>query len=219
MPQKVLLPSDNSVPGATWKPPGPIPAALREFGKFPNIERWLPADLLLVSSIEPSTLTKQILGAQLRGGFNADDARWQHAAVYLGDGYVIEATLRRVQYVPIYAYIGKYRLRLRRPIGLDQNERWKIAIQAAVRANERYAIGSIFRLYFRSFKGLWTREMPSAIKAQATSLICSQLYSDSYSSVTGHLLTRTVLETATPAALSHSDAFEDVDLFWATIPE
>jgi hypothetical protein len=49
-------------------------------------------------------------------------------------------------------------------------------------------------------------------------VICSQLYSDSYSSVTGQLLTRTVADTITPAALSASPAFGDVDIAWATIP-
>jgi hypothetical protein len=50
-------------------------------------------------------------------------------------------------------------------------------------------------------------------------VICSQLYSDSYSSVTGQLLTRTVADTITPVALSASAAFGDVDIAWATISD
>jgi hypothetical protein len=56
------------------------------------------------------------------------------------------------------------------------------------------------------------------VRAQRSSVICSQLYSDSYSSVTGQLLTRTVADTITPAALSASGAFDDVDIAWAIIP-
>lgn len=72
-----------------------------------------------MSSLQPDAVTRQIIAAQTRGGFGAEDARWQHAAVYLGDGYVIEATLRGVRYAPIYPYLGSYRLRLRRRIGLE----------------------------------------------------------------------------------------------------
>ena len=217
MPQKVLLPSDNPVVGSEWRPTGPIPTALRQFDKFPNIEQWLPADLLLVSSVEPDRVTKQIIVTQERGGFSAEDAKWQHAAVYLGEGYAIEATLHGVRYAPIYPYIGKHRLRVRRPRGLSNDQRWRVAIQAAVRANERYAIRSILSLYGQSFKGFWTNKR-GLVGAQRSSVICSQLYSDSYSSVTGQLLTRTVADTITPAALSASAAFDDVNIAWATIP-
>jgi hypothetical protein len=172
-----------------------------------------------VSSLEPDAISEQIIQAQMRGGFSAEDARWQHAAVYLGEGYVIEATLYGVRYAPIYPYLGKHRLRVRRPRGLKSDQHWRIAIQAAVQANQKYAIQSILSLYARSFKGLWTRQGSGVIRAQRTSVICSQLYSDSYSSVTGQLLTRTVADTITPAALSASSAFADVDIAWASIPE
>ena len=82
MPQKVLLPSTEPVPGATWIPPGPIPKALRTFGKYPNADRWCPADLLLVASIIPDAAARQIVSAQARGGYAPEDARWQHPAVY-----------------------------------------------------------------------------------------------------------------------------------------
>jgi hypothetical protein len=51
----------------------------------------------------------------------------------------MEATLRRVRYAPIYPYLGGHFLRLRRPLDLSDDDRWKIAIQASVRSNERYA--------------------------------------------------------------------------------
>jgi hypothetical protein len=133
MPQKVLHPSAEAIPGATWIPPGPIPRALRAFGKFPNLDQWRPADLLLVASITPDAAVPQIVNAQARGGYAPEDARWQHAAVYIGEG-------------------------------------------------------------------------------------CSQLYADAYSRVTGRLVTPPVAGIPTPAALSGSAAFEDVDLTWATIP-
>ena len=217
MPQKVLLPSTEPTPGATWIPPGPIPRTLRQFGKFPNLEQWRPADLLLVASITPDAAVQQIVSAQARGGYAPEDARWQHAAVYIGEGYVMEATLRRVRYAPIYPYLGGHSLRLRRPLDLSDDDRWKIAIQASVRSNERYAWQSIVRLLRLSFDGYWTRQRGFPI-GHAKSVICSQLYADAYSRVTGRLVTRPVAGIPTPAALSASAAFEDVDLAWAIIP-
>ena len=61
-------------------------------------------------------------------------------AVYVGEGYVVEATLRGVRYAPIYPYLGGHRLRVRRPLHLSDDDRWRIAIQAGVRSNERYAM-------------------------------------------------------------------------------
>jgi len=217
MSQKVLFPATEPMPGAAWIPSGPIPKALREFGKFPNLDQWRPADLLLVASIAPDTSVRQIVSAQARGGYAPEDARWQHAAVYIGEGYVVEATLGGVRYAPIYPYLGGYCLRLRRPLHLSEEERWRIAIQASVRCNERYALQSILRLFRLSFGGYWTRQREFAI-AYAKSVICSQLYADAYSRVTGRLVTPPVAGIPTPAALSASTAFEDVDLSWAVIP-
>jgi hypothetical protein len=217
MPQKVLLPSDEPTPGVEWIPPGPIPTTLREFGKFPNIEHWLPADLLLVSSLTPDATTRQIINAQERGGYGSEDARWQHAAVYIGEGYVVEATLHGVRYAPIYAYLGSHRLRVRRSSGISNDDRWRIAIQASVRSNERYAFQSILGLFALSFVGFWKPRRGFQI-AEAKSVICSQLYADSYSRVTGKLVTQPLAGKITPAALSSSAALDDVDLAWAKIP-
>jgi hypothetical protein len=217
MPQKVLLPSTEPAPEVRWIPPGPIPKALRDFGKFPNVDQWRPADLLLVASIAPDAAVRQIVSAQARGGYAPEDARWQHAAVYIGEGYVVEATLHGVRYAPIYPYLGAHCLRLRRPLNLSDDDRWKIAIQASVRSNERYAMQSILRLLRLSFEGYWTRQRGFPI-THAKSVICSQLYTDAYSRVTGRLVTPPVAGIPTPAALSSSNAFEDVDLTWAIIP-
>jgi hypothetical protein len=100
---------------------------------------------------------------------------------------------------------------------LSDDDRWKIAIQASVRSNERYGMQSILSLFRLSFGGYSTRQRGFAI-AYAKSVICSQLYADAYSRVTGRLVTAPVAGIPTPAALSASTAFEDVDLTWAIIP-
>jgi hypothetical protein len=217
MSQITLLPSDEAVPGAIWIPPGPIPSRLRAFGKFPNVEQWLPGDLLLVSSLKPNLITRQTITAQERGGYGIDDARWQHAAVYVGEGYVTEASLHGVRYAPIYPYLGNHLIRLRRPVGLTADDRWRIAVQAAVRTNEKYGLVSIASLFAYSFVGLWTRRRGFSV-AQARSVICSQLYSDAYSRVTGRLIAPPAAGTITPAALSATPELEDVNISWLSIP-
>lgn len=216
-PQKVLLPTDNIADGAEWSPSGPIPSSLRTFGKYPNVDEWLPGDLLLVFSTDPVFTTREIVATQERLGFSKEDARWQHAAVHLGDGYVMEATLPGIRYVPIYEYLGAHGLRLRRPIDLTDKQRWEIAIQAAVRANQRYAIRNVLQIYKDSRIKLWRPRSLITPFARTKSAICSQLYSDAFSFVTSKLLTRTVAEVITPAALSASIHFEDVDLKWSLI--
>ena len=186
--------ADQAVPRSSPRsspsvlPPGPIPKAFRDFGKFPNLDQWRPADLLLVASITPDAALRQIISAQARGGYAPEDARWQHAAVYIGEGYVVEATIRGVRYAPSYPYLGGHCLRLRRPLDLSDDDRWKIAIQASVRSNERYAMQRILRLLRLSFEGYWKRQRGFPI-AQTKSVICSQLYADAYSRVTGRLAT------------------------------
>jgi hypothetical protein len=103
----------------------------------------------------------------------ADDAQWQHAAVYIGEGYVVEATLHGVRYAPIFPYLGGHRLRLRRPLDLSDDDRWKIAIQACVRSNERYAMRSILRLFRLSFGGYWTRQRGFAMPMLSLSFVLS----------------------------------------------
>ncbi len=43
-----------------------------------------------------------------------DDARWHHAAMYIGDANICEATASGVNLVPIFDYVGTHLLRLRR---------------------------------------------------------------------------------------------------------
>jgi hypothetical protein len=76
---------------------------------------------------------------------------------------------------------------------------------------------SILRLFQLSFEGFWKKQSGFAI-ANAKSVICSQLYADAYSRVTGRLVTPPIAGIPTPAALSASTAFDDVDLTWARIP-
>jgi len=155
MPQIVLDPRTATSVGSSWKPSEPLAIEIRRFGFYPNCGDWLPGDLLLVSEVIPDWIHRQITDAQVRAGYHADDARWQHAAIYMGDGRICEAGTHGVQYASIAKYVGKHQLRVRRDSFLTSDERWKLAIRAVVRLGERYNFAAILSVYRHSYALPW----------------------------------------------------------------
>jgi len=217
MPRSELDPRGAQSNGTSWIPPGPIPISIRTFGFFPNIDDWLPGDLMLVASAKPDWVHRQISKAQIRRGYHADDARWQHAAVYLGDGYLCEAGTSGVRYVPVFDYVGEHLIRVRRDFTLSAAERWRLAIQAVVRLGEPYNFREILSIYRSSFSASWTDAIRAQFHRKRRSVICSQLYSDAFSAVTGRLLPVNSPASVTPAALSLTSGLQDVPLHWKQI--
>jgi hypothetical protein len=70
---------------------------------------WRPGDLILVSALTPNRVQLAIERVQCRGGYHPHHARWQHAAVYIGDYYICESThvggLNPQPYFPILVII------------------------------------------------------------------------------------------------------------------
>lgn len=188
----------------------PLPRAVREFGYIPDINLWQPGDLLLFSSIKPNWIKKGITRVQGRG-WDANHARWHHAAVYIGRARVCEATITGVAVGSVYKYVPDYLIRVRRcplflgnPVGA-----YDIAIAALTRLNRWYSLISVVSVWWKMASGLLKLDFAAtATRAH----ICSHLYADSYSQAT-----KRVLEnggTPTPAALSASMDLEDVDSQW-----
>ena len=69
----------------------PLSQDVRKFGFYLDLKALLPGDLILVSNIKPKWTHKIINSVQESLGFNEEDARWHHAAVYLGNGDICEA--------------------------------------------------------------------------------------------------------------------------------
>ena len=65
--------------------------SVRRFGYVPDFENWLPGDLLLFSTSRPTFSQRKIVETQLKLNYANADARWHHAAVYIGDRYLCEA--------------------------------------------------------------------------------------------------------------------------------
>jgi hypothetical protein len=217
MPGQIVLDPKDTTTAGQWTPPGPIPPPLRQFGRFPDVSKWLPGDLVLFSTVHPGWISRSIIRGQERGGYALEDARWHHAAVYLGDGISIcEATRTRVKNRLIYPYLGGYLLRIRRDIALTPDERWQIAMQSLTRLGSPYSFWNIFWLTLQSFRGFWQpSNSPPPFGGRA--VICSQLFSDSYSMVTGRLLVKTPSGIVKPADLSFAPQLTDVATTWLRI--
>jgi hypothetical protein len=214
---QLLLDPQNVVSKSSWKPSGPIPAKVRKFGHFPNIDDWLPGDLLLISSIRPPWISRQIIAAQTRGGYSMEDARWHHAAMYIGDANICEATASGVNLVPIFDYVGTHKLRLRRDPLLTDKDRFRLAVKALARLRNSYSQWSVLKLYARSFPGFWHDSGDSVSFFGASAVICSQLYADAYAMATSKLITSVPSVQVTPAALSETSELTDVALHWNSI--
>jgi hypothetical protein len=185
---------------------------MRSFGKFPNIQDWKPGDVLLVSSVEPDWITRKIISIQQKF-YAPDHARWQHAAIYMGNGFVAEATTRGVRYESIHKYVGHYLLSVRRFPKLEPDQRWLIAIEAGVRLRAAYGFRDILTIYRRSFPGL-ARQIQPNIVLQANSVICSQLCYDAHMGVEKIIVPSATKRPIVPAALSLTSYLEDVPTYW-----
>lgn len=217
MVQVFLDPSETSTNGS-WKPLGPIPKTVRDFGKFPNIDQWQPGDLILVSAIEPNFISRRIIRAQENGGFSSEDARWHHAAVYIGEARICEATGTGVKVNLLYPYIGSHLIRVRRDQRLTPSDGWRIAINALFRLREKYSFWTILKIAFQARRGFWNESVwPNFSSSRA--IICSKLYADAYTFTTMRTLQNAAGETPIPAFLSNTTLLQDVDIAWYSIGE
>jgi hypothetical protein len=208
----------------TWQPPTSLPASVRKFGRFPDVNALLPGDLILTQSVDCDWVSKRIRRAQYLGGQHPRDALWTHAAIYMGDRIrVIEANFdwfnwgqNGVKMAQLSDYVGDHRLRFRRFPGLTADERWLIVIAAMSRLNSPYrfryllsSLGAAARGFFRD------RETQLATSRQA-GFVCSTLYQDSVAKVTGRLIEETA-RVCTPGTLSSTRTLQDVPVGWLKI--
>lgn len=214
MPQLFLDPSNLNA-NSDWYPSGPLPPAVREFGRYPNIDDWRPGDLLLFHKPSRRSISSTaIIKAQGRA-FADEDARWHHAAVYVGDGHLCEATVwKGVIYSPIHNYFMSHWIRVRRPDNLLAEQDFYIAINSLTRLTERYSKFRALKIGLRSIMGLWR---PIPLSDESNAMICSALYQSAYISVTHRLAATAHGRPILPADLSQSGRFSDVAIHWRAI--
>jgi hypothetical protein len=219
-PRFSLDPDSTAITGL-WAAPGGIPLAIRKFGRFPDTNRWQIGDLVLFSSLEPDHGSKAIRFAQQNLGYIPDDARWTHAAVYMDNDFICDATpFLGVRYRKIYDYIGHYALRVRRDPSLSDKERVQIAIKAASYLRNPYSLRELVRIGAQSLRRLLLGEFLDA-SPNNSGLICSTLYANAYYKATSKTLLNPasgeLIETVTPAFLSYTRRLVDVECAWRLI--
>lgn len=214
MSQSVLDPKNKTVQG-NWKPDGPLPRRVREFGRYPNFADWHPGDLLLFyKSEKPSLVSKLIIKAQ-ESSFALEHARWHHAAVYVGDGFLCEANIfSGVQYRPIHDYVGKHCIRVRRDPTLAPGEGFKLAVRALTHLRETYGVLTALGLGLKALRGFWR---PTTLALDSQGVICSRLYALAYMAATGRIISDTDGRPILPADLSLTDNLLDVTVCWREI--
>ena len=211
----MLDPATPATSGCVWTPTAELHAKVRAFGKYPNIADWLPGDILLVSATDPDWIARIIINIQTQQ-YGAVHGRWQHAAIYMGNGFVAEATTHGVTYSPIEKYVGEYFLNVRRNPALTADQRWLVAIEAGVRLRTAYGFSDILSIYRSSFPML-RRQLRPKVMVQANAVICSQLCQEAHATVTSQLLVPFASSPAVPAALDQTTKLVDVALYWCSI--
>ena len=154
----------------------------------------------------------------MNGGYHQDDARWTHAAVYLGSDFSIcDATRKGVRHNSLLDFIPNHRIRVRRDPTLDVDSRWRIALSATLQIGTSYGIGSILTILYRSIHGF--HEPQNTGTQSRSSIICSELYADSYLAATGRTLQwNHPGKEVSPALLSYVPELVDVTTNWLKIP-
>lgn len=188
--------------------------AVRRFGYVPAVDRLLPGDLVLYSG--GSLASPVIATMQQTAGFAAHHARWSHAAVYLEEGLVVEAVVRGgVVQRSLYDGVHQGLMRFRRPRELSDIDRYRVALRALSRIGKGYSVSKIPNLALRMARGLWRPLQQPELKGM---VICSQVYHDALVEITrGYLDKCPVDSPVTPAHLSCSDSFDDVDIGWKKV--
>ena len=217
MPQEVLDPRQIGVPAPPKSPPTTLPPVVRRFGYLPDFDAWRPGDLLLFSAVSPDRLQRRIVGTQEGLGYSADDARWHHAAVYIGDRHLCEARPGGVRYRPLVKAVDitSTLIRVRRAPSLSDDDRFRVAIRALTLLTRGYSYLAALRTWFRSWKANRTAR---GLLPRSRAIVCSQLFHDAHLAVTRTSLVPDEDDLVLPAELSASADLDDVSTPWASIP-
>lgn len=198
--------------------PHTLHAEVRRFGFYPDISLLKPGDLILVRNLDGNITHKVIEAVQMNLGYHERDSRWHHAAVYLGiEGNICEADIDGVRYASIDRYsTGSHYIRVRRPPGLSEDQRWQIAVKSLIELKKGYSFWYLWEIF--KLSRFRIGQIPvTRLKQPESSKICSQLYADAFAKVTLELLSSGKNGEVTPASLSRTEKLDDVPIEWVRI--
>lgn len=175
----------------------------------------------MFSAVEMNGVQRAIVKAQKRIGYADEHARWHHAAIYIGDRTLCEATFRGVRYHGITDIFLNSRIRIRRDPQLNMRERYRIAIRALMRLTKPYDFLSVLGSWLRSQESPLTAVFSRELRAKGRAFICSELYHEAYAEVTSRLLVTQLAhprKDVLPPDLSACQELEDVPAAWCKLP-
>lgn len=216
MPQLEIDPELASKASTTEITIAVLPPPVREFGFVPNLQQLLPGDLILSRSRSPGILDRAIVASQKKGFADAD-ARWTHAAVFIGGDELVEALpTKGIVLHSIYSYVPSEVMRVRRMPDISDSKRHKIANYATKNLGKRYSVFNAMKLGTDLFfRHLWNKD---ALRSNRYIVICSQLYFDSILEIMKNRLDGCPTEfPTTPAHLSATSDLSDVAVDWLRI--
>jgi hypothetical protein len=204
-----------------------VTTAAAEFGQLPDMRSWLEGDLILTRAKDPSGTATQLIVATQRNVF-PDPAHhsWTHAAVYIGDGRVIEADYdpdqkrRGVLEGFVASYVPAYELRLRRDSRLSPAERHLIVTYARDIEGLDYSLARAAELALISQRGsaLLKQVDEDAEARPLLGFVCSDVYAFAYAKTVKRVAAPRGQPFQSPASLSDSENFQEVLVSWCKIP-
>lgn len=197
---------------------GPLPEKVRKFGRIPDLLALRAGDLILSSPIS-SRIGESIAAVQQKAGYSVGDARWTHAAVYLGvRDCIVEAVPRDgVRFASLWDRATDHLLRFRRPVAAAAEPvvGWQISVNAALLVGTSYSFSEILQIFGRARQGWWKTHATTPRLKDA--LICSVVYGDAFSAATGLTLRNEGAKETSPAFLSHTKLLIDIPISWRSV--
>jgi hypothetical protein len=183
-----------------------------EWTRSPNFSDWWPGDLILIWVDENSRFSRGVRSLQ-RARF-ANAAGWTHAAVYAGDGLVIEAVYDEgVRQAPVCGYFKRRHASVTRlDVVRSPDDGLKIVAAAHGYIGEEYSRRLAYQLVKEHFGiGRGRDEI-----ATANEFICSTVYEQAVAEAfeTGLVLEPGIRGITVPAALARSPFLTPVTVGW-----
>jgi hypothetical protein len=215
--QIVIDPTKHGSPTET-APVNILPPEVRKFGYVPDLRACKSGDLILSSSIEPGFMDRQIMAVQDQLGLAREHTRWTHAAIFLYEDWIVEATPREgVITRSLYPDIPDALFRVRRWPHLTEEERYKIALCAQRMLGARYDKKVAFFAGLKARFGEWCRH--DWFPVTRPTILCSKVFYDAHVEVTRTLLKDCPLnDLVTPAHLSATGDLKDIAVPWLKVP-
>lgn len=206
--------------------------ANREFGLLPDMRSWLDGDVILFSprpvhlARETRSKSETVRTTQERLGYSPAHSLWTHAAVYIGNGEIVEANWSRdsrrnpVRRAEVSRYVPDAYVRRRTADELSGLQRAAIVLAALVRCGEDYAINAALEIYAKALAHKYFRPVPRFLRRRvASGLVCADIVSSSYDqAMRGPTFSAEDDAIIVPATLSATSILRDAEIEWCSLP-